>query len=438
MADAPPRVQSPGNGRLSRGIQTSIAKRLFFRGTTMNNPNSIHSISTLRMDFRHPPQVPAVTSVAQKNSIARLRGKTQELNFVPTRSKGQIERISRRRNGDLVPLDLVQEALSAEAQEAGGLLLIAAALRQGCQDHRALQGRDRVGQRALFGLVTCRTCCRADRLGQVVRVYCIAPHYDDQALHFIAQLADVSRPAIALQTDDGFTRQLGRRAALLAAMFRQKRRCQQRNVVRNLAQRRHPNLHGVQAIVQVLAKWPSFHGSREVLVRGSQHTGFDRNKSAAADAFHNTLLKHAQQLGLSGQAQVADLIQKQRPRGSELKFSGPRLDAGCDALLNSEQLAFEQRLRQGGTVQSNQWLTGPRAGKVYRFGRQFLAGAAFAGDQHADRAVGDLLNELDYRTDRLASAQNPLAGPPSFHLLPQLCVGRRQHVAVAPHLAENV
>ena len=60
----------------------------------------------------------------------------------------------------------------------------------------------------------------------------------------------------------------------------------------------------------------------------------------------------------------------------------------------AEQLAFQQRLGQGGAVEADERPFLPRAGVVHGAGDQLLADAAFAADQHgrpAGGGAGDLL-----------------------------------------------
>ncbi len=61
-------------------------------------------------------------------------------------------------------------------------------------------------------------------------------------------------------------------------------------------------------------------------------------------------------------------------------------------LLVAEQLAFDQGFGKGGAIQGNEGTVPPGAVVVERLGHQFLAGSAFAGDQHRGAAVGHLFD----------------------------------------------
>ena len=68
---------------------------------------------------------------------------------------------------------------------------------------------------------------------------------------------------------------------------------------------------------------------------------------AAAEPLELPILQQAKKLGLQRQAELADLVEKQRPLVGELDpagFAGGGARKG--ALLVPEQLAFQQGLRQ--------------------------------------------------------------------------------------------
>jgi len=69
--------------------------------------------------------------------------------------------------------------------------------------------------------------------------------------------------------------------------------------------------------------------------------------------------------------------------------------AGEGALDVAEELAFEERFREGGTVHGEKAPVDPGTGIMDEAGDEFLAGAALAEDQHIRIAVGDLPRQLD-------------------------------------------
>ena len=76
----------------------------------------------------------------------------------------------------------------------------------------------------------------------------------------------------------------------------------------------------------------------------------------------------------------------------------------------AEQLAFQQRLLQGGAVDGHQGPLAARAVVVQGAGDQFLAGAAGAADQHGGVGRRHLLDELHDLLHRPAGADQAIAG----------------------------
>ena len=122
--------------------------------------------------------------------------------------------------------------------------------------------------------------------------------------------------------------------------------------------------------------------------------------------------KHAQQLGLHLQADVADLVEEQRAAVGQLEAADlVAVGAGERALDVAEQLAFQQARRQGGAVDLDERLAGPRAVVVDAPGQQFLAGAALAAEQHGGSAGGHLADQLQQLPHRRAGADDAVRWP---------------------------
>ena len=73
----------------------------------------------------------------------------------------------------------------------------------------------------------------------------------------------------------------------------------------------------------------------------------------------------------------------------------PRLELLCDtpadkAAAMAEQFGFEQRFRDGCTVERHEGLAGTRAEVVQAAGHAFLAAAGFAADKSIDRQAGQV------------------------------------------------
>ena len=107
-------------------------------------------------------------------------------------------------------------------------------------------------------------------------------------------------------------------------------------------------------------------------------------------------LQHTQDLGLGGRRHVAHLVEEQRAavglvEAADAIGHGP----GEGSLDMAEQFAFQQGFRNGGAIDGDERLVPARAVVVNGAGDHFLAGAAFAGDQHIGAAFADLGDAFD-------------------------------------------
>ena len=77
--------------------------------------------------------------------------------------------------------------------------------------------------------------------------------------------------------------------------------------------------------------------------------------------------------------------------------------AGERAFLVAEQFAFQKLLGNGGAIDREERLLAAVAVMINRAGDEFLAGAAFAGDERGGVGAGDLADELEHLLHRLAA-----------------------------------
>ena len=107
------------------------------------------------------------------------------------------------------------------------------------------------------------------------------------------------------------------------------------------------------------------------------------NRLRSADADHDFFFQHAQQLGLAAEAQVADLVEKQRAAGGQLELAlAAFVGVGEGPFLVAEQFAFQQRFGNRRAVDGDERLVAAAAEVVNRLADDFLAGAVFAQDQN--------------------------------------------------------
>ena len=93
---------------------------------------------------------------------------------------------------------------------------------------------------------------------------------------------------------------------------------------------------------------------------------------------------------------------------------------------------------QRGAVERDKRLARPRAVVVDRLGGKFLAGSAFAGDQHIDHTIADALHEPHYLLNALARPDDAMRGVAALHFAPEMGVLLREFVLIAPKLADQL
>jgi hypothetical protein len=104
-------------------------------------------------------------------------------------------------------------------------------------------------------------------------------------------------------------------------------------------------------------------------------------------------LENSKDFGLGRQAQITNLVQKQSSLVGFLEFSDPAIDAGGDALFDTEQLRLHKVVRQCGTIHGYEGVLRTGATVVQGLRYQFFAGAALALDQDVHRAVANLVDQ---------------------------------------------
>jgi hypothetical protein len=117
------------------------------------------------------------------------------------------------------------------------------------------------------------------------------------------------------------------------------------------------------------------------------------------------VLEDPQQLRLRLQRQLTDFVQKDRPAVGELETPGLR-GAGIreGALLPAEQLALDERGRQGRAIHADERRSATAAGVMQQAGGDALARAGLAEQEHGGRGRRHLLQPLAQRAKRLTVA----------------------------------
>jgi hypothetical protein len=111
-----------------------------------------------------------------------------------------------------------------------------------------------------------------------------------------------------------------------------------------------------------------------------------------AHAAKYAVLEDPEELGLDAHRHLRD-IEQERPAVGELEASDALVGgAGERAALVAEDLALDQRFRNGGTVDGDEWALPTVRGVVNRPRDELFPGAALAVEEHGARA---LCGELD-------------------------------------------
>ena len=123
---------------------------------------------------------------------------------------------------------------------------------------------------------------------------------------------------------------------------------EQRDVLETLPERRQLDRNDAQAIEQILAERSLGHALRGITVRRRDEPNVDhRVLLLAADATHDAVLEHAEQLRLDRQRHLRELVEKQRSAVRDLEQTGlVAIGTGERAFAMSEQLALEQPFGQ--------------------------------------------------------------------------------------------
>ena len=108
-----------------------------------------------------------------------------------------------------------------------------------------------------------------------------------------------------------------------------------------------------------------------------------------------------------GGRHVADFVEENRAFVALLEFADALQGrAGERAAFVAEQFAFQELFGNGGAVDGEKRLRAALAVAVDRAGDEFLAGAAFAGDQRGGVARGDLADEFEHLLHALAATND--------------------------------
>ena len=199
--------------------------------------------------------------------------------------------------------------------------------------------------------------------------------------------------------------------AVLAGEALQEMVRQQLHIPRAFAKRRHLDREDIQAVVKILAEIAFLDGLQEIAVRRRQHAHIDFDRLVAPHPFKLPLLEDAEQLGLQGERDFADLIKQDRPAVGQLETPIALVGrAGEGSLLMTEKLALDECLGNGGAVDLDERFVETLAVEENFVRDEFLAGAVLAGNHHRRVGAADPLDQILQAKNRRAFSDDLAPG----------------------------
>src|SRR5262245_5350548 len=157
------------------------------------------------------------------------------------------------------------------------------------------------------------------------------------------------------------------------------------------------NREDVEAVEEVFAEGAGSDALLEVLVRGGDDACVDVDRPRAAEPLDLPLLEDAKQLDLDVRRQIANLVEEDRRLIRQLETSDLARKRTCvSASLAAEQLALDERGRNGGTVHPHHRAMAPRAELVNLRGKELFSCSRLPLKEHGRIGGRDLLNLLQH------------------------------------------
>src|SRR5215470_12832509 len=172
---------------------------------------------------------------------------------------------------------------------------------------------------------------------------------------------------------------------------------QEWDVPRPEAKGRKPDRNDIQPIVQIFTERPLGNRFLQIPISGCDHADIHLYILITADTAELPFLNDAQQFHLDRWRRVADFVQKDGPAVRD--FEQTRLvgnGSSEGAFYVPEKLAFQERFRNGTTVDGHKGHRASGAVIVNRPRNQLLSGPAFPADQDITPRICDLLDYIEH------------------------------------------
>src|ERR1700722_6271684 len=202
--------------------------------------------------------------------------------------------------------------------------------------------------------------------------------HDDGALNSVFQLPNVPGPIMRSHGGGSLFSKTADSAGEFLIEAVQEVICQQDDVRAAVSQWRDVDGEGIHAIEQVGAECTVADFVVQVGVGRGDDPYIDLDFSASPDTLQDLVLQEPKQLDLQRMRQISYFVQEQRALVGAFNLTDRLLHcSGKRAAFVSEQLTFQQIIRDRAAVDGDKWLLGARPKVMHRLRQRFLAGAAF-------------------------------------------------------------
>src|SRR5262245_49391884 len=230
---------------------------------------------------------------------------------------------------------------------------------------------------------------------------------NDGALDDVFQLTHVAGKVVGLQLLDQLLRDTLDLFAQTGAILLYEVERQHGDVFRAVAQRRQRDGKGREPVIKVFAERARFDSPAQVAVGRRHHASGRLDRARPAHALEGALLKHAQELGLQVERQIADFVKEDCAAVGQLEpSSAPPDRVGECSLLVTEEFALDQSRRDRAAIDLDERAVLAHAQVVNGAGEKLFAGSRLAEDEDRGACGGDSLDQVEGFLERGALADD--------------------------------
>ena len=196
---------------------------------------------------------------------------------------------------------------------------------------------------------------------------------DEGAPNDILELADVPGPCLFRKVCEGVLVNGRRLGVKLQSVFGEEVVDECRDVFAALAERGELNDGGIQTEEEILAEGFVFDHLLKITVGGADDADVDGDLFLSSDTADGFFLQHAEEFDLRLPGEVADFIEEKGSAIGLLKTADTFADcSGEGSAFVAEEFAFDEVVRDGGTIDGDESPLGTLAMLVDGAGDEFL------------------------------------------------------------------